>query len=167
MGKREVIEEGVMLCKVDLVSSMIRDGKEFTSLEGLIGAEYAKNQGYPPEVARIIYEHYLPRFSGDKLPESPESVVVAIAERLELIAGAFVVDAVPTGSKDPLGIRRAANTLYDILFGKEELLPSVLSFMQQRLERYLEERGIRYDVVVLWFRFTMMTPLRRRRRWMH
>ncbi len=166
MGKREVIEEGVMLCKVDLVSSMIRDGKEFTSLEGLIGAEYAKNQGYPPDVARIIYEHYLPRFSGDKLPESPESVVVAIAERLELIAGAFVVDAVPTGSKDPLGIRRAANTLYDILFGKEihlsleeifkftlslfgkeELLPSVLSFMQQRLERYLEERGIRYDVV--------------------
>jgi len=156
------------LAKTDQTTLMIRDGKEFTKLEGRIGMEYALRQGYPEPVARAIYEHLLPRASGEPLPRSPEGALIGIADRLDTLAGLFHKGERPSGSEDPFGLRRVAATLFDLLFGfrfplnlmelvdraldpfptTPETRNALLRFLEERLERYLEEREkIRYDLV--------------------
>ncbi|MBN1873241.1 MAG: glycine--tRNA ligase subunit beta, partial [Anaerolineae bacterium] len=101
----DVLKRAAYLCKADLATSMV---VEMTSLQGIMGREYAKRSGESEAVAQAIFEHYLPRSAGDRLPQSPAGVALALADRLDSIAGLFAVGLAPTGSADPYGLRRAA-----------------------------------------------------------
>jgi glycyl-tRNA synthetase beta chain len=101
----EHIERAATLCKADLVSGMVG---EFPELQGVMGREYARASGEPEEVARAIYEHYLPRGMGGELPGDDVGAVVGIADRADTIAGIFGIGKPPTGAADPFGLRRAA-----------------------------------------------------------
>ncbi len=105
------------LCKSDLVSEMIKDGKEFTRLEGTIGAHYARQAGESEAVARAIERHYLPRGASDELPGDPISSVLSAADRLDTLAGCWLAGFVPTGAKDPYALRRHALALLRIVLG--------------------------------------------------
>ncbi len=91
------------LCKSDLTSSMVY---EFPELQGYMGEHYASKGGESPNTALAIREHYLPRFGDDLLPTSHEGAMVAIADKIDSICGAFIAGTPPTGNADPLGIRR-------------------------------------------------------------
>lgn len=94
-----------LLAKCDLVTSMVG---EFPELQGIMGAYYAAADGLPAEVAQGIREHYLPRGAGDALPATRVGLAVALADRLDTLAGIFATGQKPTGAKDPFGLRRAA-----------------------------------------------------------
>ncbi|MDR2711109.1 MAG: glycine--tRNA ligase subunit beta, partial [Burkholderiales bacterium] len=94
-----------LLAKADLTTDMVG---EFPELQGTMGRYYAQHDGENAVVAQGIEQHYWPRFSGDRLPESPEAVCVSMADKLETMAGMFAVNNLPTGDKDPFGLRRAA-----------------------------------------------------------
>lgn len=93
------------LSKCDLVSRMVG---EFPGLQGVMGYYYAREQGENPEVARALDEFYMPRHSGDRIADASLSRVLAVAERLDTLAGIFAVGMKPTGNKDPFALRRAA-----------------------------------------------------------
>ncbi|OGC24395.1 glycine--tRNA ligase subunit beta [candidate division WOR-1 bacterium RIFOXYB2_FULL_42_35] len=93
------------LCKADLTTKMVY---EFPVLQGVMGCEYALLSKEDPKVAQGILEHYLPRHANDVLPKSKEGTVVALADRIDALVGCFSVGAIPTGSVDPYGLRRAA-----------------------------------------------------------
>jgi glycyl-tRNA synthetase beta chain len=103
------------LAKSDQVTEMIRDGKEFTRLEGTMAAHYARAAGEEPTVARALERHYLPRGANDELPGDRISSVLAVAERLDTLAGCWLAGFAPTGTKDPYGLRRQALALLRIL----------------------------------------------------
>ncbi len=96
------------LCKSDLVSEMIRDGKEFTRLEGVMGAHYARRAGEAEAVCAAIERHHLPRGAGEELPGDRISSVLAVADRLDTVAGCWLAGFAPTGAKDPYALRRHA-----------------------------------------------------------
>jgi glycyl-tRNA synthetase beta chain len=104
-----VLERAARLMKADLASTMIRDGKEFTALQGIIGARYAAAAGEDAAVAEAIREHDLPRAAGDPLPESTAGRVFALADRLDTLAGCFMAGLKPSGSQDPYALRRSGN----------------------------------------------------------
>ena len=117
------------LAKADLVSSAVI---EFTSQQGVMGAYYARAAGENEDVALAISDHYRPRFAGDELPRNCAGCVVAVADKLDTIAGMFAIDEPPTGSKDPFALRRAAIGILNILrdelsIGYEELVPAALA----------------------------------------
>ena len=93
------------LCKADLLCGMVG---EFPELQGRIGGHYARAQGEPAAVAQAITEHYQPRFAGDALPESDLGACLALADRLDTLAGIFAVGEAPSGERDPYALRRAA-----------------------------------------------------------
>jgi glycyl-tRNA synthetase beta chain len=103
--ERAETERAAELCKCDLLTAMVG---EFPELQGIMGTYYALADGETPEVAVAIREHYLPRGAGDELPETHPGLAVAIADKLDTLAGIFAVGEKPTGTKDPLGLRRAA-----------------------------------------------------------
>ncbi len=151
------------ICKSDLVSEMIKDGKEFTKLEGLIGARYAAQAGESEEVCRAIERFYYPKSAGGQMPGDRISSVLSAAERLDTLAGCWLAGFVPTGAKDPYALRRHSLALLRIIFDLEakvdlnQLLyaalanyfdqdsdPKILAaqselyeFINTRLERYL------------------------------
>jgi glycyl-tRNA synthetase beta chain len=93
------------LCKCDLLSAMVG---EFPELQGTMGAYYAAADGEDPEVATAIREHYLPRGAGDALPATRTGIAVALADKLDTLAGIFATGQKPSGTRDPFGLRRAA-----------------------------------------------------------
>ncbi len=99
------VARAALLCKCDLLSAMVG---EFPELQGVMGAYYAKADGEDPETATAIREHYLPRSAGDALPETPSGMALALADRLDTLAGIFALGQKPTGTRDPFGLRRAA-----------------------------------------------------------
>jgi glycyl-tRNA synthetase beta chain len=164
---REKASRAAYLSKADLASEMIRSGKEFATLEGIAGAEYAAAQGEPPEVVQAIREHILPRSPSDPLPSTIEGTLLAIADRLDVIVGGFRAGVSVSGSQDPYGLRRAGNGIVRILLEKGVRLDAVAmaawlgavydrggvapggadfaEFWTQRVAGALEERGIPYD----------------------
>jgi glycyl-tRNA synthetase beta chain len=98
-------ERAALLAKCDLVTAMVG---EFPELQGIMGRYYAIADGHPEEVGRAIEEQYLPRFAGDRLPSTRTGQVLALADKLDTIAGIFAIGQRPTGNRDPFGIRRAA-----------------------------------------------------------
>ncbi|MFQ5634576.1 MAG: glycine--tRNA ligase subunit beta, partial [Gammaproteobacteria bacterium] len=104
------------LAKTDLLTEMVG---EFPDLQGRIGFYYAELDGEPAAVARAIEEQYLPLHAGDRLPATPCGRIIAIADRLDTLAGIFAVGKRPTGNKDPFGLRRAALGLMRILIEDE------------------------------------------------
>ena len=159
-------QRAAFLCKADLATKMV---VEHTSLQGVMGAHYARHSGELEPVARAIEEHYLPRALGDRLPESRPGMVLALADRFDSLVGLFAVGLAPTGSSDPYALRRAALGIVQILADRgvslslraavdaaasvqpvrvgPEVRGEVLSFVQQRLRGFLLDGGLRYDVV--------------------
>ena len=114
-GSPEQAQRAASLSKCDLLTAMVG---EFPELQGIMGAYYASADGEPPEVATAIREHYLPRAAGDVLPATPAGIAVAIADKLDTLAGIFAIGGKPTGTKDPFGLRRAALGLQRVLIEK-------------------------------------------------
>lgn len=165
------VRRAALLCKTDLLSEMIGSGKEYASLQGVIGGYYAKRAGEPAAVCDAIYWHYHPRSAGDALPQTTAGSLLALADKLDHVAGAFVAGKVPSGSEDPYGVRRAGNGVVRILIDQERnldlrdaageatrpflaghpgleqdaLLGQLAEFWRDRVEAALEERGISYD----------------------
>ncbi len=100
------------LSKTDLVTDMV---KEFTDLQGIVGGLYLRAQGEPKEVWQAVYEHYQPLNMDAPIPASAYGQVISLADKLDTIEGCFAVGVIPTGSKDPLGLRRAAQGIVKIL----------------------------------------------------
>ena len=113
-------DRAALLAKADLVTDMVG---EFPELQGTMGRYYARHDGEPPPVADAIAQHYWPRYAGDALPEAPVAQSVALADKLETLAGLFGIGALPTGDKDPFGLRRAAIGVLRILIEKRLQLP--------------------------------------------
>lgn len=165
-----VIERAALLAKCDLVTGMVC---EFTELQGIMGREYALKSGESQAVAQAIYEHYLPRFAGDALPESEAGRWVGVADKLDNIVATFSRGLVPTGSQDPYALRRQALGIVHILIEakrsaslraiagqaldllgiedaarRETIFAQLDEFFRLRLKNVLtEEEGIRYDIV--------------------
>lgn len=119
------------LCKADLMSNLVG---EFPELQGVMGMYFARAAGESEAVAQAIREHYLPRFAGDDLPATPAGAVLALADRIDSIVACFRAGAIPTGSKDPLALRRQA-------IGVLKLLAD-LGFKGVTLARVLELAGL-------------------------
>ena len=98
-------DRAALLAKADLVTDMVG---EFPELQGTMGRYYALHDGESPIVADAIAQHYQPRFAGDKLPEHPVTLAVALADKLETLAGLFSIGQIATGDKDPFALRRHA-----------------------------------------------------------
>ncbi len=155
------VDRAALLAKADLVTDMVG---EFPELQGLMGRYYAQHDGEPAAVADAIDQHYWPRFAGDALPERAVAQAVALADKLEALAGMFGIGQVPTGDKDPFGLRRAALGVIRILiekglplslpalarlaFGAFDGVPAVRdahaeveTFVYERLRGYLRDLG--------------------------
>ena len=163
------VRRAALLAKADLVSEMVG---EFPELQGVMGAEYARKQGEDPEVARAIFEHYLPRHAEDRLPESRTGILVGLADRADTIAGFLAVGIKPSGEADPFGTRRHALAILNILLGREiflslpelfgealknlsgaarfseaEVKTEILNYFQTRLRGIFLASGAAYDSV--------------------
>lgn len=168
-----------LLSKTDLTTNMVG---EFPELQGTMGFYYAQHDGLPSDVAIAMKEHYMPRFSGDALPANPVGQVVAIADRLDTLIGAFGINQIPTGDKDPYGLRRAAVGLirilienrlnldlaealtaavdgYTVSLENKEAAAQVLSFIQERLRAWYQEQGIMPDVFAAVAALNIANPL--------
>lgn len=139
------------LAKADLTSQMVY---EFPELQGLMGAYYARNDGLGDDIADAIAEHYSPLGPSDDVPSTPLGKAVALADKLDTLAGFWSIDEKPTGSKDPYALRRAALGVIRIVLetGLRIRLLSftgadLLSFFADRLKVYLRDRGARHDLV--------------------
>jgi glycyl-tRNA synthetase beta chain len=157
-GDPALAERAGRLAKTDLLTQMVG---EFPELQGIMGRYYARLDGEPAEVADALAEQYQPRFAGDQLPRSRTGQALAIADKLDTIAGSFAIGSRPTGGKDPFGLRRAAlGVLRTIIEGELRLdLPALLDravtaqpvagaqvtdiyeFMMDRLRAYYLERS--------------------------
>ena len=111
-GEMETLRRAAHLCKADLATQMVI---ELTNLQGVMGREYALRSGESEAVATAIFEHYLPRFAGDALPRTRPGLVLGMANRLDSLAGLFLVGLAPSGSADPYGLRRDALGLVSVL----------------------------------------------------
>jgi glycyl-tRNA synthetase beta chain len=149
-------DRAALLAKADLVTLMVG---EFPELQGIMGKYYAAADDEEPSVVRAIEQHYWPRFAGDHLPDGDVSIAVALADRLDALAGLFSIGQVPTGDKDPFGLRRAALGVIRILAERaldldfhdlvrlacepfaESPHAQVEDFVYDRLRGYLREQG--------------------------
>src|SRR5262249_54887917 len=143
----------------------------YASLEGVMGAHYARRAGESEPVAAAIGEHYRPRGPADALPGSDAGAILSLADKLDAIAGAFVAGKIPSGSEDPYGVRRAGNGVVRIAIEQErdldlrdasmealapffaadpelahaEIVRKLGEFWRGRVEAALDERGVSYD----------------------
>ena len=126
------------LCKADLTTELV---KEFTELQGVVGGLYARAQGEPETVALAIYEHYKPVGMEDAIPATQAGRLLAIADKLDTLIGCFQVGLIPSGSKDPFALRRAAQGVVKILVEGDLSLP-LRSYVAQdgKLEEFVLDR---------------------------
>lgn len=128
----EQTKRAAMLSKADLTSTLVG---EFPELQGIAGTYYARLNGEPETIAAAIEEQYLPKFSGDVLPQTPIGISLALADRLDTLVGIFGIDQAPTGSKDPFSLRRSAIGVLRILIEKK--LPiNLKELIEQAVENY-------------------------------
>lgn len=155
------------LAKCDLITNMVF---EFTDLQGTMGRYYAQHDGEAADVAAAMEEQYLPRYAGDDLPQTETGRILALAERLDTLAGIFGIGMKPTGTKDPFALRRAALGVLRIMI--EQQLPldladlldqaatnlseqlgekpdtqAALDYILERLRAYYQEQGIGAELV--------------------
>ena len=161
------------LAKADLTTEMVG---EFPDLQGLMGAYYARHDGEDEAVALAAAEHYAPQGPGDVCPAAPESVAVALADKIDTLAGFFAIDEKPTGSKDPFALRRAALGVIRLIVenglriglasvfrvagdaypsqvsdddgrGNDVVIAELLAFFADRLKVHLRADGVRHDLI--------------------
>jgi len=163
------IKQAARLCKADLISDMV---KEFTDLQGIMGGLYARAEGLPTAVSNAIYEHYRPATLEDSSPQTLGGAILSVADKLDSVVGAFAIGQVPTGSKDPLALRRQTLGLIKVLLDKQislslekvffksftlykrkatrtpiETWQDVATFVKDRLRFIFAEQGFRYDEI--------------------
>jgi glycyl-tRNA synthetase beta chain len=158
------IKDSAMLCKTDLITEMV---KEFPELQGIMGKIYCNKSN----IAIALEEHYLPKFSGDKLPESIIGSILSISDKIDNLVSSFILGYKPSGSNDPFGLRRQIYGIMDICVDKkwdfdlydliaiglenfknkannEEIIEAknnLLDFIGKRLENWLLDRGYKFD----------------------
>ncbi len=145
-------QRAALLSKCDLTTDMV---KEFTDLQGIVGGLYARAQGENEAAAQAIYEHYKPLSMDDSIPSTRNGQLLALADKLDTLRGCFNVGLIPSGSKDPFALRRAAQGVVKILveakftYKLEDLVSGdLLAFMLERIQYYFREiRGFKYDEV--------------------
>jgi glycyl-tRNA synthetase beta chain len=170
--ERSQLKRAAHICKFDAVTQMVG---EFPELEGIMGRTYALNAGEETEVAETVYEHHLPRFSGDALPSRRIAGLLSLADKIDAIVSSFGIGIQPTGSQDPYGLRRKAQGIIQILLAGDyhklslkqlwqlslaqlddagllqkhpgELEKELHEFFALRLRTVLQEQQIRYDVM--------------------
>lgn len=156
------------LSKADLTCDIVL---EFDKMQGIAGYYYALHDDEPEAVALALKEHYLPRFAGDQLPQTAPGIVLALADRLDTLVGIVGVGQVPTGSKDPFALRRAALSVLRIMIEKhvdldlrdaltsaaqqftqqafgETVIDEVLSYMIGRLRAWYEDQQVPVGVIL-------------------
>ena len=127
----ETVRAGI-LSKADLASSLVG---EYPELQGIAGTYYARLNDEPEAVAASLEEQYLPKFSGDVLPQTPIGICLALADRLDTLVGIFAINQAPTGSKDPFSLRRSAIGILRILIEKQ--LPiNLVALVEQAIKGY-------------------------------
>lgn len=129
------------LAKCDLVTDMVF---EFTDLQGTMGRYYALHDGENAEVAAAMEEQYLPRYAGDELPETATGRILALAERIDTLAGIFGIGQKPTGTKDPFALRRAALGVLRIMI-EEELPLDLADLLDNAADNLTEQLGNKPD----------------------
>jgi len=157
----DMVRRAAELCKCDLLTGMVG---EFPELQGTMGRYYAEEDGEPQAVASAIGDHYRPRFAGDALPASIDGQILAVADKLDSLAGIFSIGKKPSGNRDPFGLRRTALGIVRILveceldidlktliaeavdaqpegkIDKPELCEALYSYITDRLRRYFLDR---------------------------
>ncbi|MDB4956323.1 MAG: glycyl-tRNA synthetase, beta subunit [Myxococcales bacterium] len=132
--------DAARLCKADLASMAV---SEFPELQGVMGRHYAKLAGTSDEVANAIEQHYWPKGQGGELPKPGASVCVAIADRIDTLVGCFATGLVPTGSADPLGLRRAAVGVLTIMIDQGSKFPYTISkLIETATHAYMREQAL-------------------------
>ncbi len=182
--KKGYVRLAARLCKCDLVTEMIM---EFPTLQGVMGKEYARLDGHPEEVCLAIHDHYLPARAWDELPTSIPGSIVGLADRMDSIAGSFVIGQEPTGAADPFALRRHALAIIRILeetgweislnrfiskaldvlgeeieFDREQFLENLLSFFRERYRNKMSSAGFESDLIeaVVSVEFDQISQLR-------
>ncbi|WP_419905389.1 glycine--tRNA ligase subunit beta [Kiloniella sp.] len=161
------------LAKADLSTGMVY---EFPELQGIMGRYYALHDGESPLVAEAIADHYSPLGPSDRCPSAPISVAVALADKIDTLVGFFGINELPTGSKDPFALRRAALSVIRLITenelqlnlrkaladsfsaytgqltqSEEETTDALMSFFADRLKVALKDKGVRHDLVTSVF----------------
>ncbi len=162
LGGSADAQRAALLCKTDLTTEMV---KEFTDLQGIVGGLYAKLRNEPNGVWRAIYDHYRPLSMEDRIPDTQDGQIVGLADKLDTLRECFRVGMAPTGSKDPFGLRRAAQGVVKILVEAKLPLhvdnlfpPDLKEFMLDRMQYYFRDvRGFKYDEVNAVFKVRIPT----------
>ncbi|MEW6585235.1 MAG: glycine--tRNA ligase subunit beta [Nitrospirota bacterium] len=164
---REKIRSAALLAKADLVTGVVR---EFPELQGIMGKYYALHDGRSDDIATAVEEHYLPTYSGGRLPQTDIGAVLSLADKTDNIAAFFCVGLIPSGSEDPFALRRAALGIiailldkgYDVAIGDlvekalsnlpdaknaQETKESIRKFFEGRIETVLSDQGYGADLV--------------------
>ncbi|MCK5875086.1 MAG: glycine--tRNA ligase subunit beta [Alcanivoracaceae bacterium] len=168
-GSKALAEQAGVLAKADLASAMVY---EFDTMQGVMGYYLAQHEGLDNEIAEAMREQYLPRFSGDVLPQTKTGMAVAIADKLDTLVGIFGIGQKPTGDKDPYALRRATLGILRIIIGQKLPLDmatlveaslatfgatlkdsasvrgDVLEFIQGRYRAMYQEQGIDTPVIL-------------------
>jgi glycyl-tRNA synthetase beta chain len=155
------------LCKVDLITHMVG---EFPELQGIMSGLYARAEGYPEEFWQALYDQYLPVTADDPIPRNVAGALLSLIDRIEILASGFVLNMIPTGSKDPYALRRISAGAMKIILQYEfsldlrkvfehalslytipakltqgELLRAILDLMESRFRYWMEQAGIAHD----------------------
>jgi glycyl-tRNA synthetase beta chain len=171
------------LSKSDLVTDMVG---EFDDLQGIMGRDYALNDGEPEEVAEALFEQYLPRFAGDLVPSTATGATLALADRLDSLVGIFSIGQQPSGSRDPFALRRASLGVLRIIIERDidldltqainsaaaqfadlsgakltgdELCKQVLTYILERFKSWYKEEGIGSEVFAAVSALGLSNPL--------
>ena len=173
---RDQVRSAATLCKADLTTGMVG---EFAELQGIMGRYYALAEDEAPAVADAIAEHYSPAGPDDDCPTKPVSIAVALADKIDTLAGFFGIDEKPTGSRDPFALRRAALGIIRMVLENslripltdlfaladrhyrdrdavalrppDEISSDLLEFFADRLKVHLRGKGVRHDLVAAVF----------------
>ena len=167
---KDQVELSASICKVDLISDLVG---EFPELQGIMGGYFALEQGFNKEIALAVSEHYLPIGLDSKTPKKPFSIALALADKIDTLAGFFGINQKPTSSKDPYALRRSALGIIKLLIdnNKEFKIKDLISyatslhkdqgfelsnelskkelteFLMERLKYYMKEKKIRIDII--------------------
>ena len=163
---RRTLARAAELCKADLVTALVG---EFPVLQGTVGGIYAREAGEPGGVAMAIEEHYWPKAAGDEVPRTQPGALLAIADRVVLLAGGTIAGLAPSGSQDPYGLRRAASGIITVLLShdlriqtvdllkqaaapfdcsqeaRDRAIDACFDLILQRLRTFLADQGVAYD----------------------
>ncbi len=175
-GDLKLVERAALLSKTDLVTGMVG---EFPELQGIMGREYALQNGEEPRVAKALAEQYMPTAAGNELPTDTIGALVGIAERTFNMLGAYKLGFQSTGSQDPYGLRRAVRCINEIIWGleldldlgelfawaaqildvDEKTLCSLMDFIRQRTLIQLKEKEYPHELVEVALSVTGPMPL--------